>query len=62
MHRPIPDSPEDQSDLPFAPALDGRLADLLTAIAEETVPDRLLRLARELQAELVRRRRPPNLG
>jgi len=58
MHRPIQDSPEDQSDAPVLLTLDGRLADLLAAIAEETVPDRLLRLARELQAELARRKRP----
>jgi hypothetical protein len=58
MHRPIQDSPEDQSDVPVLLTLDGRLADLLAAIAEEAVPDRLLRLARELQAELVRRKRP----
>ena len=56
MHRPVPESSEEQADVPVVHTLDGRLADLLAAIEEESVPDRLLRLAQQLQAELARRK------
>ena len=44
------------------PGLDARLASLLEAIEAEKVPERLLKLAEELQGELALRkqRRSPN--
>ncbi|HVW57637.1 MAG TPA: hypothetical protein VHC00_18315 [Rhizobiaceae bacterium] len=36
--------------------LDGRIASLLTAIEGEAIPERLLKLANELQSELLMRR------
>lgn len=56
MHRSTPESSDEQPDIPVVHTLDGRLADLLAAIEEESVPDRLLRLAQQLQAELARRK------
>jgi hypothetical protein len=60
MPRSSAESPEEQHDLPILRTLDGRLADLLAAIEQEEVPDRLLGLARQLQAELVRRKQRRN--
>ncbi len=58
MRRSPVESLEDQHDVPLP--LDGRLADLLAAIEQEAVPDRLLSLARQLQAELARRKQRLN--
>lgn len=45
----------DMPDL-AAPAIPGELGELLSQIEKETVPERLLELAVELQAALARRR------
>ena len=60
MQRSLAESPDEPHDVPVPRTLDGRLADLLAAIEQEEVPDRLLGLARQLQAELVRRKQRRN--
>lgn len=56
------DNPKPAGDAGDAPGLDARLASLLEAIEAEKVPERLLKLAEELQGELALRkqRRSPN--
>ncbi|MBZ9794387.1 hypothetical protein [Mesorhizobium sp. ES1-4] len=50
-------SSDDTVDPEFSPAMDLEIASLLSAIEREKVPDRLTRLAMELQHALVERRR-----
>lgn len=64
MARSTLDTAKDKADTDtvVVRTLDDKLQDLLAAIEREQVPDRLLSLAHQLQAELVRRkqRRNPN--
>lgn len=56
-----PSDPSDDSyDKMHLVALDGRLKSLLEAIEDERAPERLLKLARELQGELSLRKQRGN--
>jgi hypothetical protein len=56
MARSTLDRAEPSGETPDLETLDGRIASLLTAIEGEAVPERLLKLANELQSELLMRR------
>ena len=56
MSRPIADLTESQSTPPELSSLDDEIRNILRAVEAETVPDRLLQLAMELQDALVQRR------
>lgn len=60
MARSTPDRAESAQERFDLETLDGRIASLLAAIEGESIPERLLELANELQSELVMRRQMKN--
>lgn len=56
MSRPIVDQTKSQPTPPEMSSLDDEIRNILCAVETETVPDRLLQLAMELQDALVQRR------